>query len=1026
MNALIPLSIPQKEILFDQLLHPDVATYNISNILEIKGKIDTTILQKALAYILNTNPMLGGKIVEQDAEYFFEYGAHPLQFEINPTEIVSCTKAAFYDYCNNENHTTINILNGEPLYKFVGLDIGNSFLLYLKFHHIIIDGIGESILFSSLAGIYTSLLKAESISPTIFGSYQKYLEKQQHYLISEQYTSDQKFWSDYILPKLAGGYEGLKSASKTKIGAPKNRFQTIYVEKNDYDNLLIKLQSLGIDDFHYAMMVLTLSLKKVFNLDNPIICLPMANRSDANAKKTIGHFVSTLPFIVDLNSDDYPENFIHDLKNELRKCYRHQSYFYSHVIRDIQQQFQEEIHIGEISFSYHKKKFDYKYGEFQSEHDLLYMDGNRAISIYFGDNNTKKGPKIDFSFGENLFSQQQCNYFTTCFEKYYAELHNWLDKPFKEILSGIELLHTNEKNILLKSLNSSPSHQSISKSIVDLFAAQVVKMPDHIALVHQGRTLTLIELHNKSNQLANYILSKDVKPESIIGLLFEPSFNMIIGILGVLKAGYAYLPLDPDLPATRKGFMLKDCNCTLLISQSDLAVPEDYAGAIVQLDIENLDVYSKEQPNIKIHPNQLAYIIYTSGTTGQPKGAMLTHQNIANYTQWFVEEANISSADKTVLLASYAFDDSYTNIYSCFVTGCTLFLASREVVLNVGVMLDFVEMNGISFLRMKPSYFNMLLITPSAVSKNLSRLKLIVMGGEAIRTENLEKIHAKFSTIQIMNHYGPTETTVGSVFQMIDFEAFEDFKQQPTIGKPIANTRIYLLDGYGQMVPYGVEGEIYIGGDGLARGYLNREDLTKEKFIDHPYKPGERLYRTGDIGRWMLDGNLAYLGRKEEQVKIRGYRIELGEIEAVLLKHEGVVACVVVANNKRDAQTKLIAYTTGTAIKEDLSDYLRDKLPIYMMPTHFVHLDSVPFNSNGKVNKKALPIPNHNETKEILFQPLITTTEKTLAKILSDILQLPASKIGLNSDFFELGGHSLHLISLIKIKKRIQHINKLE
>jgi amino acid adenylation domain-containing protein len=1021
MTNLFPLSIPQQEILFEQLIHPSGASYNISNVLEIQGKVDTTILQNALTFMVTANPMLSGKIIEKNSEYFIEYGTYPLQFELNPKEITAFTRESFYDYCQIENQTAINITQGEPLCKFVGVDLGNSFLLFLKFHHIVIDGTGVFMFFSILSDIYSNLLNGASISTSIFGSYQQYIEKQNFYLISEQYHSDQKFWKEFLLPKLESGYEGLKPVLNARNSGTINRFYSKHIEKNTNDNLLEKLQSLVINDFHYALMVLALSLKKVFNLNNPIICLPMANRWDENAKKTLGHFVSSLPFIVDLNTKEYPENFITSLKNVLKKCYRHKSYFHSHIVRDLQQNFHEEINIGEISFSFHKKKGEYQYGDLKSGHDLLNMDGNRPISIYFGDNNPNKGPRIDFIFGKNLFTQQQSDYFTTCFEKYYLELHNWLDKPFNEILSGIELLEGSEKSILLNTLNSSPTQQTTSKTIVDLFAAQVAKMPNHVALVHKGKVLTLSELHSKSNQLANFLLSKDLPAESIIGLLFEPSFEMMIGILGVLKAGYAYLPIESDLPETRKGFMLKDCNCTILLGKSGLEIPKDFSGAISLIDIENLDQYSKEQPNIQIHPDQLAYIIYTSGTTGQPKGAMLTHQNIANYTQWFVEEANISAADKTILLASYAFDGSYTNIYSCFVKGCTLFLASRDEVLNVDVMLDFIEMNEISFLKMTPTYFNTLFITVGTASKKLSKLRLIVIGGEAIRTDDVEKFHAQFSAVQIMNHYGPTETTVGSVFQMIDFDTFELYKQQPTIGKPIASTQIYLLDEYSQLVPYGVEGEIYIGGDGLARGYLNREDLTKEKFIDHPYKPNVRIYRTGDIGRWMPDGNLGYLGRKDEQVKIRGYRIELAEIESVLLKHEGVESCVVVANKKGKSQIELVAYVIGAASKDELHNYLNNTLPTYMIPTFIECIESIPYNSNGKVNKKLLPTPKIKGIKDNLFKPVVTLTEKNLAKIWSEVLEIPLEQIHLHSNFFELGGNSIFAVQLLrKIKTEMQ------
>jgi amino acid adenylation domain-containing protein len=1021
----IKIGIAQEEILYDQLIQPTSTLYNTSQIYEIEGTVDAGIMDKSIQFLLTQNSIFNSCLVENNASFYWELNAFSNQYESNPQYLTNLDYESLLAWCKNDNQKLFDLEGKEALYKIIGIQLADRFIIYAKFHHIWMDANGLGIFIQKLSAIYNHYKNNVSDEPTVFlGDYKNFIKAQEEYLNSEQYTIDKAFWSEYLHSKADCLQESIGKLNTNTNQSNQSNIKFLTFSRKPFDALFQKLKDKKVNDFHYAIVVLYCTLRKVFQVKSLNLTCPNANRFTPEAKETIGHYSSIKPLLIDVDLEkSTPSSLIQQIKEDRWATHNHQQYPFSHINREFKANDVEMGNLSKVSFSYERQLYSFPFEEkLNNEFRIYPVNNNAAIRISFTNRHIDKDPRVWFMCKEDLFSPEEIAYFIKTFETLYFSLIDQLDINIEKVLKNTKILTEPEEQFLLTRFNSNTTKENNSKTIVDLFAAQVAKMPDHVALVHKGKTLSLSELHIKSNQLANYLLSKDLPAESIIGLLFEPSFEMIIGILGVLKAGFAYLPIDSDLPEIRKGYMLNDCNCTILLGKSGLEVPKDFSGAITLIDIENLDQYNKEKPNIQIHPDQLAYIIYTSGTTGQPKGAMLTHQNIANYTQWFVEEANISDSDKTILLASYAFDGSYTNIYSCFITGCTLFLASRDEVLNVDVMLDFVEMNEISFLKMTPTYFNTLFISPVAASKKLNSLKLIVMGGEAIRTEDVQSFNKQFSHTQIMNHYGPTETTVGSVFQMIDFEAFEVFKQYPTIGKPIANTQIYLLDEYSQLVPYGVEGEIYIGGDGLARGYLNREDLTKEKFIDHPYKPRERIYRTGDIGRWMPDGNLAYLGRKDEQVKIRGYRIELTEIESVLLKNEGVESCVVVANNKGKSQTELVAYTVGTATSDELCNYVKDILPTYMVPAHFVRLESIPFNSNGKVNKKVLPSTTSNKTKDFPHIPPITLTEKTLAKIWSEVLDIPLEIMHKNADLFELGGHSLKIITLISRLKTVFNI----
>ncbi len=529
------------------------------------------------------------------------------------------------------------------------------------------------------------------------------------------------------------------------------------------------------------------------------------------------------------------------------------------------------------------------------------------------------------------------------------------------------------------------------KTMVDLFEEQVGKTPGNTALIFENTHLSYQELNTVGNQLADYLRKNyTIQPEDLAGIMLERSEWMMIAMLGVLKAGAGYVPIALDYPQERISYIMNDSGCKLLIDETELNKFKTSQSN-----------YSKENPSVSLTPNNLMYCIYTSGSTGLPKGVLVEHLTVVNLVYAQKNEFSITPDERILQFSSISFDASVEQVWLAFLSGAALVIVSRETLGDVKALERYITEKQVSHIHTVPAYLNELTID------NKRYLKRMIAGGDICPPYLAERWreHCAF-----YNEYGPTETTVTST----EFKA--ELKSSSSnfvpIGKPIANTHIYILDDEKQPVPYGWLGELYIGGDGVARGYLNRPELTAERFIANPFKAGQRMYRTGDLGRWLPDGNIEYLGRTDDQVKIRGFRIELGEIVSVLQKHNKVKDAVITAASINGQDKELIAYTSGDADTAELAALLKSNLPHYMVPSYFVKMDVFPLNKNGKIDRNALPKPTERYyQKQEDFAAPITTTEKKLAAIWQDVLNI--SQIGIDDNFFDLGGTSLMVMRLI-------------
>ncbi|MCW3466342.1 non-ribosomal peptide synthetase [Chitinophaga nivalis] len=535
-------------------------------------------------------------------------------------------------------------------------------------------------------------------------------------------------------------------------------------------------------------------------------------------------------------------------------------------------------------------------------------------------------------------------------------------------------------------------------TVIDLFEQQVTKTPDHIAVISGKRKLTYLQLHERSNQLAHYLRQTyQVQPNDLIGIQLERNEWMIVAILGVLKSGAAYVPIDPEYPQERISYMIADSGCKVLIDDAELATFRGEA-----------DQYPWDNPASHSGPDNLAYVIYTSGSTGKPKGVTVPHGNLHHFIDHVIGHLTQHEPVVVPFIASYAFDISLLQLFTPLLSGGTSVVVDKEQLQDMHRFAEILK--TVDFIDAVPGVFNLLInhIQDNNLTGSYGHIKRIFVGGDAVPDSLLYNLSQVFPAASIGISYGPTEGTIFCTHLSHPAGTITPATRGAVLGRAISRAEIYILNEALVLAPLSVTGEICIGGPGVASGYLNQPELTADRFVDNPFRPGEKMYRTGDLGKWIVDGQVEFMGRKDAQIKIRGYRIELGEIESSLERHEEIEAAVVIAKANRDGEKELIAYVVGEESLDTaaLRDYLGERLPVYMLPAYFIRLDALPLTPNGKVDRKGLPDPDSiGITSDVEYVAPRTEIETTLVRIWQDILR--KEKVGVKDDFFHLGGHSL-------------------
>ncbi|MEA2175919.1 MAG: hypothetical protein QOD00_3511, partial [Blastocatellia bacterium] len=745
-----------------------------------------------------------------------------------------------------------------------------------------------------------------------------------------------------------------------------------------------------------------------------IVGSPIANRTRAEVEDLIGFFVNTLVLRTDLTGDPEFRELLRRVREVTLGGYEHQEVPFEKLVEELQpERDMSRSPLFQVMFMLQNEPVE-----------ALEMTGLRirhvpvegAVEMFdltLIMNETGEGLRGALSYSTDLFDEttirRMCEHFEKLLEGIVADPH--------QRLSELPLLTAKEQEQLLVQWND--THFELREKgqlLQHMFEAQVARTPEGVALVYEGASLKYGELDQRANRLANYLAKMGVGPEAIVGVMMERSLDLVVGLLGVLKAGGAYLPLDPQYPQERLRWMLEDSGAQVVLTEARLLdrIDERTTRAVcLDEDWETIAAESDKPPARMMSAGHPAYVIYTSGSTGQPKGVLIPHRAICNRLEWGAQVFPLNETDRILQSTTISFDVSVWEFFAPLVEGAGLVLPKPGGHQEIAYLAELIEREKITILNLVPSLLQVLM--EDERFRQCRSLRQVFVGGEAMPVGLPARFFSQ-SSAELYNLYGPTETTIDATWWRCSPEDAE--RRSIPIGRPIGNLQIYLLDQYFHLVPAGVAGELYIGGEGLARGYLNRPELTAEKFIPHPYgtSAGARLYRTGDLARYLPDGQLEFLRRVDDQVKIRGFRIETGEIEAALLKHPSVRNAIVRVSPSVPAQPRLVAYVitsdNGEVTGRELRDFLKQRLPEYFIPSSFMLLDQFPLTPNGKVDVRALPLhetvaQDKDETDSIRYTP----TEEMLARVWSEILRV--ERVRTHDNFFDLGGHSLLAMQLM-------------
>ena len=880
-------------------------------------------------------------------------------------------------------------------------------------HHILFDGWSMPVLMEEFLGTYELLISGKEPERAEEDCYEDYIR----YIERGNKDKQEKYWREYmkgveqntLLPFIT------TTAQRTKgIGEYASEYLQLDKEKTAQIESYAQRHHITVNTLMQG--VWSYLLHRYTGNDEVVYGIIVSGRPDdlPGIEKRVGMYINTLPLHSTMQG-------IHQMTKWLRDQQSKQvssAQFQYTSIKEIQELtgVQGDLFDSILVFENYplSEIVALKDWKLKVENIQIEEQTNYPLTLLVS---VAQELKINFSFNTEVLKPEYMREIRTHFENVLMQIISNGNVSLNEI----ELLTKDEKYQLLNEFNDTAADYPKDRTIIDLFEVQAAKTPDAVALVFEDAQLTYKQLNERSNQLAHYLTSKGVKEGTTVPICIERGIIMITGVLGILKAGAAYVPVDPDYPEERISFILEDNKAEVALSsrQNSSKLTEVKNIDVVEVDAHWVDISKQPIDDLKRNAasDDLAYVIYTSGSTGQPKGVRMPDSGLVNLMMW-QEKQFVNKQRRVLQFASLNFDVSFQEIFSTLCFGSTLHLINSDRRIDMTEVLKDIKKHKITHL-----------FIPYVVLKNLAeyisqsgytslQLEEIITAGEQLRITEDVKALMKNGNIRLINQYGPTEAHVVSSYEVEDYT-----EQLPPIGKPIDNTLIYILDSKSQLTPIGVKGELHIGGVQVALGYLNRPELTKEKFVKNMFskEPEAMMYKTGDLARWLPDGNIEYIGRGDDQVKIRGYRIELGEIESVLLQSGLVSEAAVLAREDNEGNKRLTGYVVskGNFDKEKMVSYLQSRLPDYMVPSIWVGLESMPLNQNGKTDKRALPDPDVTELLSNEYVAPGNDTEKKLAEIWQQLLG--TERIGIHDNFFELGGHSLHAIRLISaVRKKLE------
>ncbi|MBD2040238.1 non-ribosomal peptide synthetase [Microcoleus sp. FACHB-672] len=1045
-SNVFPLSFSQQRLWFLDQLDPGNPTYNIPAAIRLAGKLNVGALEQSFNEVIKRHEVLRVTFATVD-EQPVQIIHPPGNFKLSVLDLTTSPNQDFQiqSLIIEEVKRPFELAK-EPLLRVSLLHLNDSeYVVILTMHHIIADGWSMGIFIEEIAALYQAFSSGKpSPLPELSIQYPDFATWQRKWLQGEVLEKQIAYWKKQLegtLPVLELPAARPRSAVQTFQGAQ----ESFVVPKKLTEALAELSRREGTTLFMTLLAAFKTLLYRYTGQTDILIGSPIANRNRAEVEKLIGFFVNTLVLRTGLVGNPTFRELLSRVREVALGAYAHQDLPFEKLVEELQPtRNMSHAPLFQVMFILQNSPMPSLELPGLTLHPLEVETSTAKFDLTLSMLNTKEGLDGVWEYNTDLFDAATIKRVTGHFQNL---LEGIVANPEQQI-SKLPLLTERERNQLLVEWGNSTAQELWTEDysglcIHELFEAQVEKTPDAVVVVFEYQQLTYQELNQRANQLAYYLQTLGVKPEVLVGICVERSLEMLVGLLAILKAGGAYVPLDPTYPSERLALMLEDAQVPVLLTQKHLreSLPEHQAQVVCldQYELHNFDNNSLK--NLKFpssNPSNLAYVIYTSGSTGRPKGVQIAHASVINFLRSMQNRLEVTEKEVFLAETSLSFDIAILELFLPLITGACVVLVSREVASNGTELLKILNSSGATFMQATPATWQMLLAAGWQESKNLK----ILCGGEALLQKLANQLLERGANV--WNLYGPTETTIWSTISQV-----ESNEQLVSIGRPIANTQIYILDSSLQPVPIGAVGELYIGGAGLSRGYLNRPDLTAERFIPNPFfketegemegegefyltQTSDRLYKTGDLARYLPTGEIEYLGRIDHQVKIRGFRIELGEIESALSRHSSVREVVVTAREARPGEKFLVAYLvlkeqlvneqsqSSNLKSSDLRNFLKEKLPDYMVPAAFVLLEALPLTPNGKVDRRALPAPDTamGDLASTFISPR-NPIEEVIAGIWSEVLHV--DRVGIHDNFFELGGHSLLATQVIsRLREALQ------
>lgn len=1002
-----PLSFAQERLWFLDQLEPRNPSYNIPAYLQLSGDLDVAALRQSLEILVRRHDQLRASFPSEGGVPW-QHIPSSLEWEMLALDLTGQSAARqeelVRDYARAEVRAPFD-LSRPPLWRVVLLRLGPvRHVLLATFHHIITDGWSLRVFFDELAAVYRAcLIGTPAVLPRQPIRYVDFAAWQREWLRSPALQVQLEYWR-----KQLAGYSGVLDLPTDRSRPLRKTYQGGHVPLAMSTELTLRLLRLAREArctiFMTLLAAFLVLLSRYAGKTDLAVGTPIAGRRWLETEGLLGLFVNSLVLRVDLGGRPTFRDLLARVRQVALDAYHHQDLPFEKLVeglgveRDL-----SRSPFFQVLFSFQNLPLSALHLPGLELAPLEFESGTAKFDLTLFLDQTPQGLQGHLEYDGDLWERETISRLARHFDAVLAGAVDTPDTP----VTRLPLVTPDERRRLLVDLNPVPQPQWPTACVHELFRVHAAGTPDRVAIVYRDEHLTYARLDERSNQLSHLLRRQGVGTEVTVGIALQPSPPMVEALLAVLKAGGAYVPLDARHPPERLAAMCRAARVAVIVTSQDLR-PHIFGQTpviCVDADWPKVVQEAKDAPPDRSDARQVAYVLYTSGSTGQPKGVAVEHRQLVSYADAIVERAGLIPGMTYAMVQPLTVDSSVTMIWPSLLTGGCLHLVNRDDVVDRETMVCFFEERMIDCLKIAPSHL-------AALPGVMPRKRLIV-GGESSSLSWLKGLQAASPQCLILNHYGPTETTVGVLTYRLSSDAPD--RAATPLGQPLAHTQVYILDDEVEPMPLGVPGEIYVGGESVARGYFDQPALTAEYFLPDPFSTirGRRLYPTGDLGRYLLNGTIEFLGRRDDQVKIRGFRVDPAEIESVLVQHPAVGRGIVLARD-RGGELNLVAYVVprgpGPLNPDALRDFLSERLPDYMLPVAIVTLDEFPRTPHGKVDRARLPVPSRSAQSTTMTPPR-TLQEELMARLWADVLQVP--RVGIHEDFFALGGHSLLATRLV-------------